>query len=273
MAADPSCNPSPDHQATDLNLLSPIPGPSSNCGALLLSSTPMNPTNTDSPPTGKGTVDLRFQEDDQDPNIDIVAMDIEKRSGEPLPTPTRYDLIMRQLSQALNDPEVELTGRPQGERSTIQTYTLPASHQEATDNETPDDPVPDQFEVADFLPDVDRLMAPLGDLAAVPDNEVLRFVLVKRKTMALSSPWSIPDCSEFDQLINTATIRALSEDCLTPFAWADPKRGNIALYATSRMGMERFREVIRSISPPDDEFQYETYLRESVVQKLSLIHI
>ena len=55
---------------------------------------------------------------------------------------------------------------------TIQTYSVPAAHQEATDTETPDDPVPNQFEVADFLPDKDRLLAPLGNLVAVPNNDV-----------------------------------------------------------------------------------------------------
>ena len=34
--------------------------------------------------------------------------------------------------------------------------------------------------------------------------------------------------------------------------------------------MELFREMVRSISPPDLEYQYETYLRESVVQKYSV---
>ena len=34
--------------------------------------------------------------------------------------------------------------------------------------------------------------------------------------------------------------------------------------------MELFRETFRSISPPDPEDQYETYLRESVVQKYSV---
>ena len=66
---------------------------------------------------------------------------------------------MRQLSQALNDRESELSGRPQGKRSTVQIYSLRASHQEATDSETPDDPVLDQFEVSDFLPDDDCLLA------------------------------------------------------------------------------------------------------------------
>ena len=42
------------------------------------------------------------------------------------------------------------------------------------------------------------------------------------------------------------------------------------MYATSRLAIEQFREVIRSISPPDAEYQYETYLRESVVQKYSI---
>ena len=124
----------------------------------------------------------------------------------------------------MNDRESELSGGPQGERSTTQTYTLPASHQEATDTETPDDPVPDQFQVSDFLPDDDRRLAPPGEVAAVPDNDVLRFVLIKRKTGSLSSPWSIPERGEFDNLVNEATQIALSCDCLAPFAWADPKR-------------------------------------------------
>ena len=102
---------------------------------------------------------------------------------------------MRQLSQTLNECETALSGRPQGERSTVQTYSLPASHQEVTDNETPDDPVPDQFEVSDFLPDEDRLLAPLGDFAAVPDNDVLKFVLIKRRIGSVSTPWTIPDLS------------------------------------------------------------------------------
>ena len=121
---------------------------------------------------------------------------------------------MRQLSQALNDRESELTGRPQGERSTIQTYSVPAAHQEATNTETPDDPVPNQFEVADFLPDEDRLLALLGNFAGVPDNDVLKFVLIRRRIGSVSTPWTIPD----------------------------PKRGNIALYASSRLALEQFLE-------------------------------
>ena len=50
----------------------------------------------------------------------------------------------------------------------------------------------------------------------------------------------------------------------------DPKRGNIALYTDSRHDIELFREVVRSIESPTPGFQYETYLRESVVQKYSI---
>ena len=131
-------------------------------------------------------------------------------------------------------------------------------------------PVPDQFEVADFLPDEDQLLAPLGDLAVVPDNDVLHFVLIKRKAGSMSSPWTVPDRAEFDGLVNDATQHALTEDCLTPFSWADPKWGNITLYAASRLGLEHFREVICSIAPSNAEYQYETYLWESVVQKYSI---
>ena len=111
-----------------------------------------------------GPLDPWFHNDEPNTDDDVEAMDIKKQGGTPLPPPTRYDLIMRRLSQALNDRETELSGRPQGERSTVQTYSLLASHQEVTDNETPDDPVPDQFEVSDFLPDDDRLFAPLGNI-------------------------------------------------------------------------------------------------------------
>ena len=94
-------------------------------------------------------------------------MDIEKQGGRALSPPSRYHLIMRHLSQALNKRETALSGRPQGERSTVRTYNGPASHQEVTDSEVPDDPVPNQFEVSDFLPDDDRLLAPLGDLSLI----------------------------------------------------------------------------------------------------------
>ena len=99
-----------------------------------------------------------------------------------------------------------------------------------------------------FSPDNNRLLAPPGELAAVPNNDVLKFVLIQRKTGSFSTPWSIPSWGDFDNLVNEATQVALTNDCLTPFAWADPKRGNIALYATSRIAIEQFREVIRSIS-------------------------
>ena len=92
---------------------------------------------------------------------------------------------------------------------------------------------------------------PPGKLAAVPNNDVLKFVLIQRKTGTFTTPWSVPSRGDFDNLVNEATQVALNNDCLTPFAWADPKRGNIALYATSRIALEQFREVIRSISPPD----------------------
>ena len=160
--------------------------------------------------------------------------------------------------------------RKKGEGSTVQTLSLPASHQEVTDNETLDDPVPDQFKVSDFLPDDDRLLAPLGDLAVVLDNDVLWFVLIRRRIGSISSPWTIPDRTEFEPLINEATQITLNNDCLAPFAWADPKRGNIALFANSRLALEQFREVVRSIDPKTSGYQYETYLRESVIQKYSV---
>ena len=184
------------------------------------SATPMDPLAVSPFPLDGGPDDQRFT---SDPHPNEVEMAVEQRGGDPLPVPTRYDLIMRQLGQALNDREVELTGRPQGERSTVRTYNLPATHQAPTDSESPDDPVPDQFEVADFLPDEDRLLAPFGDTATVPDNDVLRFVLVKRRTRSLTFPWSVPARDEFNKLINMATTRALAGGCtVTPRASPGP---------------------------------------------------
>ena len=122
---DPSRGSSPTHPTTVVSPTSPIPGPSCNCGALVLSSTPIDPSNSRNIHMDGGPLDPRFHDDDHGPDVDIFAMDVEKRGGESLPTPTRYDVIMRQLSQALNDRESKLIGRPQGEWSTIQTYSVP----------------------------------------------------------------------------------------------------------------------------------------------------
>ena len=99
---------------------------------------------------------------------------------------------------------------------------------------------------------------------------MLRFVVIKRKIGEFMDPWVIPQQEEFDHIINEATQNALSTDALSSFAWADSKRGNVALYAESRMAMELFREVLRSVQAPDPLFQYETYLRESILQRYSL---
>ena len=89
-----------------------------------------------------GPLDPRFHDDNPKTDDDIEAMDIEKQGGHALTPPSRYDLIMRQLSQALNERETALSGRPQGERSTVQTFSLPASHQEVTDNKNARRPGP-----------------------------------------------------------------------------------------------------------------------------------
>ena len=107
-------------------------------------------------------------------------------------------------------------------------------------------------------------------MASLPPSDVLRFVVIKRKIGEFMAPWVIPQQEEFDHIINEATQNALSTDALSSFAWADSKRGNVALYAESRMAMELFREVLRSVQAPDPLFQYETYLRESILQRYSL---
>ena len=61
-----------------------------------------------------------------------------------------------------------------------------------TDTEVPDDPVPDRFEVSDFLPDEDRLFAPLGDYANVPGNDVLKFVLIRPQVRLRGHPLDDP---------------------------------------------------------------------------------
>ena len=45
----------------------------------------------------------------------------------------------------------------------------------------------------DFLPEDDKLDAPLGEMATLPENDILRFVLVKKKLARLVEQWVIPD--------------------------------------------------------------------------------
>ena len=170
------------------------------------------------------------------------------------------------MTANLNSPAVPKENGPQYRRTPSPQHTkkLPTLKLRMTLS-------PTSLKSLTFSPTKTASLLPLATWRRFPImTSYVSFLLNKKKTGALSAPWSIPDRAEFDQLINEATLRALSEDCLTPYAWADPKRGNIALYAASRLGLECFREVICSISPPDAEFQYETYLHESVVQKYSI---
>ena len=109
----------------------------------------------------------------------------------------------------------------------------------------------------------------MGELAALPENDILHFVLVKKKLARLVKQWVIPDKKEFECVINGLTQEALKHYALDAFAWADPKRGSIALYTHSRQDMEDFRALVRLLPAAKDGFQYETYLRDNLIQQYS----
>ena len=52
----------------------------------------------------------------------------------------------------------------------------------------------------DFLPDEDRMSAPVGEMASLPDSDVLRFIVIKRKIGQHMEPWTIPGSEEFDKV-------------------------------------------------------------------------
>lgn len=97
----------------------------------------------------------------------------------------------------------------------------------------------------DFLPDKDKLFAPTGATADLPDSDVLKFILVKRNGTDLTEPWSIPDHREFEKIINDITQRSLQDLAIDAFAWADPKRGNLAFHTHSCGAKEAFPKLIR----------------------------
>ena len=47
-----------------------------------------------------GPLDPRFHDDEPNSDVDIVAMDVERKGGDPLPPTTRYDIIMRQCQSS-----------------------------------------------------------------------------------------------------------------------------------------------------------------------------
>ena len=206
-------------------------------------------------------------------DIDVEVLLAEARSVHPDSqlVPTHYNLILNQLNNAVNLREAELTGSKNGvEHSHISTLLLPLASQVSTDDAEPDDPVPDVFELADFLPEEDQSAVTHGETARAPDTDVLKFILIKRKKDDLQQAWTIPDESEFQTALNHITQHALSTDTLDAYAWSDGKRGNIALHTHSMSNIKAFREVVRQYSPPDPNYQYETYLRDNVVKRFSL---
>ena len=86
----------------------------------------------------------------------------------------------------------------------------------------------------------------------------------------LVEQWVIPDKKEFEYVINGLTQEALKHDALDAYAWADPKRGIISLYTHSRQDIEDFRALVRQFPAAEDGYQYETYLRDNLIQQYSL---
>ena len=164
--------------------------------------------------------------------------------------------ILAKLTAAVEKRETELAGNESRETGKTRILRMPTFNQ--TNNYvcvTPKDPVPQQFQVADFLPPGERDEDELSEYnerqtALVPEDGILRFVLIKREILG-DEEWTIPDRKGFSRTVSTITQNAITDPlALDAYAWSDPKRGNIALYTDSCHDIERFREVVHSMDPP-----------------------
>ena len=116
--------------------------------------------------------------------------------------------MINQLHSASIERETEASGLSgRQEKSSVHPLQLPAAAQQTSDpDDIPLDPVPQEFNAHDFLPDDDKPYAPPGNRATLPENLVLRFLLIKRTKGKLDEPWKIPDRVEFDRVINLSLI-------------------------------------------------------------------
>ena len=134
----------------------------------------------------------------------------------------------------------------------------------------------------DFSPKDDKDSQTTAAIGVIDMKRPLRFVLIQRMKVNPDFPWEVVGEDCFSDIVNqvTSELTFKDKDTMKCFAWADARKGQIALKPASRTRIESFRQAIREWSPDDDDddddaaswrdLTFETYLLDALVQKYSL---
>ena len=101
-----------------------------------------------------------------------------------------------------------------------------------------DDEIPAEFLLADFLPegDMDEEARRDGEKTQRGQDKPLKFVLIQRSRGGISEEWAVAEEDAFNDVINDvlAELTNVKSPATKSFAWADSKRGIIALKPESK---------------------------------------
>ena len=103
----------------------------------------------------------------------------------------------------------------------------------------------------DFLPSADKDGQSSAAKGIIDKKRPLRFVLIQRVKTNPDFPWEVVSEDCFSDIVNQVTTKLTFEDKETMkcSAWADARKGQIALKSTSRSRIEPFRQAIRDWAP------------------------
>ena len=139
----------------------------------------------------------------------------------------------------------------------------------------PEDEIPQEFIMDDFLPPEDRDGAAGGESSTRESNKPMRFVIIQRTRGNLQLEWSVAGEDAFNDVLNDiiSTLTLAKSKTMRAYAWADARRGIVALKPDSRKYLEEFRAQIRSWNDTEgpNDLEFESYLIDAVARKYSLV--
>ena len=201
------------------------------------------------------------------------------------------EAVLHKVSLAVCERERELDDGPVTQRNgwRIEHLNIEAANQSVNATvrenqcEEVEDPVPAEFSLDDFLPQDERENRSVmsgktkGPRAKREGDRPLRFVLIVRNKHNPSEKWNVATREVFSDVVNevSSDLSLNDPNASKAFAWADARRGYIALKPTCRKRIEVFRQAIADWRPDEDdeisaEQECQTYLVDKIVDRYSL---
>ena len=201
------------------------------------------------------------------------------------------EAVLHKVSMAVCERERELDDGPITQRNgwRIEHLNIEAANQSVNATirenqcEEVEEPVPAEFSLDDFLPQAERenrSMTSGGTRRTKAKREgdrPLRFVLIVRNKHNPCEKWNVASREVFSDVVNEviSDLSINDPNASKAFAWADARRGYIALKPSCRKRIEVFHQAIADWRRDEDdeisaEQECQTYLVDKIVDRYSL---